>query len=51
MTLHRKDTQKFHTIVAFLKEIEYNPVFDSQTKQSTVEMPILPGFSNGAVSF
>ncbi len=24
MTLHRKDTQKFHTIVAFLKEIEYN---------------------------
>ena len=29
----------------------YNPVFDSQTKQSTVEMPILPGFSNGAVSF
>lgn len=29
----------------------YTPVFDSQTKQSTVEMPILPGFSNGAVSF
>lgn len=22
---------------------DYNPVFDSQTKQSTVEMPILTG--------
>lgn len=36
MTLHRKDTQKFHTIVAFLKEIEYNPVFDSYENRKSL---------------